>query len=61
MMELEETQKQALEQLAREAHQSGCRISVRRFTWALDGVDQDYAEAIVQFWNETWQNLEEGQ
>jgi hypothetical protein len=59
-MELAEEQKQALAALAREAHQSGCRISVRRFRWALEGVDQDYADAIVDFWRETWAALESG-
>jgi hypothetical protein len=61
MMELAEDQKQALAALAREAHQTGCRISVRRFSWALEGVDQDYADAIVSFWQQTWAELEEGQ
>lgn len=61
MMELAEDQKQALEAIARDAFQSGCRISVRRFAWALDGVDEDYADAIVSFWQTTWAQLEAGQ
>lgn len=59
-MELAEEQKATLRRLATEAHQSGCRISVRRFAWALDGVDQDYADAIVRFWTQTWSELEGG-
>lgn len=57
-MELTQEQKQALTVLARDAHSSGCRISVRRFAWALEGVDQDYADAIVSFWQATWATLE---
>lgn len=59
-MELAEEQKQALATLARDAYRSGCRISVRRFSWALEGVDQDYAESIVRFWQKTWAELEGG-
>ena len=58
MMELAEDQKKALTELARDAWESGCRISIRRFSWALDGVDQDYADAIVRFWQTTWAELE---
>jgi hypothetical protein len=61
MMELAEDQKMALEALARDLFQSGCRISVRRFSWALQGVDQDYADAIVSFWEATWGQMEEAQ
>jgi hypothetical protein len=60
-MELAEEQKQSLRRLARDAHQSGMRVSVRRFSWALDGVDPDYADAIVAFWQETWSELESDQ
>lgn len=59
-MELAEEQKQALAALATDAYRSGCRISVRRFSWALEGVDQGYADAIVRFWQETWAALESG-
>ena len=61
MMELAEDQKTALEALARDLYQSGCRISVRRFTWALQGAEQAYADAIVSFWQTTWAELEAGQ
>lgn len=60
-MELTQDQKQALRRLATDAHQSGMKVSVRRFVWALDGVDPDYAEAIVTFWQTTWAELEAAQ
>jgi hypothetical protein len=60
MMELEENQKIALRALARGLHQSGSRISLRRFKWALQDEDPDYADAMVRFWQETWAELEAG-
>lgn len=57
-MELAEDQKQTLRRLARAAHQSGMKLSVRRIRWAVAGVDQDYAEAIVRFWQEIDEELE---